>query len=95
MFHFGSTWITPWMHFSYTFIPSKIHIKSNIDQVPSTLVPFTHHLQCAPTFTPYALQFLATLCPPTFHLKLIKLPNLDDDISKISMLKKHMLIILS
>jgi hypothetical protein len=48
MFHFGSTWITPWIHSKCTFIPSKIHVNSNIDQVPSTLATLTHHLQCVP-----------------------------------------------
>ncbi len=95
MFHFGSTWITLWIHSKCTFIPSKIHLKSNIDQVPSTLVPLTHHLQCVPPSIPYALQFLTTLCPPTFHQKLTRLPNLDHDISKISMLTQHMSIILN
>jgi hypothetical protein len=63
MFYFRSTWIT-WICSKCTFIPFKIHVKSNIDRVSSTLVPFSHHLQCVPcevTFchsTPDSMRWL-------------------------------------
>ncbi len=71
MFHFGSTWITPWIHSKCILIPSKIHVKSNIDQVPSTLVPFTHHLQCVPPFHSICItisnHLMSTFIPLKVH----------------------------